>query len=351
MKNNKKEIVHLFKEIEKRIDALDFNLLYPDFKPYNFAFYDDKIVVFKDKIIPYDNRFVGNTAIVIDDEYLAIWKIDSIFVHYNVLTSKIVHEMFHAWQWSQKELRFPNEFLGLGYLYEKFNISLKYDETKSLLKALEDEDKSALERFVGYRERRRKDYINETTYEEDIETIEGMARYVELQVLKQLDGAEYQKAYDTLKNTIKNIRNYIPIRSISYEIGALMLLVKDLFLLDVKHKIGEETRNIYNILFDSFERKEYFYENTSLNLNFLEEYYEQITSRITYVLSRNPRIHLCDQVIGFDPLNSFRIGQYVYYRHFVMIEHDNKQIFIRNECVGEINEYNQVYIIFERTAI
>jgi len=351
LKNNKKEILHLFKEIEKRIETLDFNILYPDFKPYNFALYNDKIVVFKDRIIPYDNRFMGNTAIVIDGDFLAIWKIDSIYVHFNVLTSKIIHEMFHAWQMSKNELRFPNEFQGLGYLYEKFNISLKYDETKSLLKAYEDDDKSALERFVGYRERRRKDYINETTYEEGIETIEGMARYVELQVLKQLDVAEYQKAYDSLKNTIKNIRNYIPIRSISYEIGALMLLVKDRFLIDVKHNIGEETRNIYNILFDSIERKEYFYENTSLNLDFLEEYYEQIASRITYVLSHNPRINLCDQVIGFDPLNSFRIGQYVYYRHFVMIEQNNKQIFIRSECVGEINEFNQVYIIYERTAI
>lgn len=349
VKQNKKAILDLYKSVEQKIKSLDFEKIYPGFKPYDFALYDENIVVFKDKIIPYDRRFVGNTAIKFDDDFLAIWQIESIYVHYNVLTSKIIHEMFHAWQMNLGEKRFPNEFRGLGYLYEKYNIATKYEETKFLLKAYEEEDLSSLEKFVSLRERRRKDYIYEVEYEEGIETIEGMAKYVELQVLKQLDVNDYQKAYDQLKSGVKNIKNYIPIRIISYDIGALMLLVKDRFGFEVNEKIGIETNNIFHILFDQIEPKDSYYENTVLDLSFLEEYYESIMSRIKYVLGSNPKIHDCDSVIGFDPINSFRIGKYVYYRHFVMIENQSNQKFIPNESVGELDDFNQVYVIYERS--
>ncbi|MFA7076556.1 MAG: hypothetical protein WC152_07835 [Candidatus Izemoplasmatales bacterium] len=351
MKNNKKALIEVYKEINSRIKTIDFNLLYPGFKPVDFALYNDKIVVFKDKVIPYDSRFVGNTAIFFEDSYLAIWKLDSIYVHYNILTSKIVHEMFHAWQFSNNELRFPNEFLGLRYLYEKFNLGLKFDETKYLLKAYEDDDFTALETFISLRNKRKKDYVNEISYEEGIETIEGMARYVELKALKELDFSEFQKSYEQLKSLIKNLNNYIPIRVISYEIGALMMLVKDKYNLSIEHQIGIETRNIYNILFDDIEYKDIPYEDNNLNFSFLEEYYQKMTLRISSVLSSNPKIISCDSVIGFDPLNSFQIGKYIYFRHFVMIKIGHQQIFVHNESVGETDDLNRVFVIYEKKTI
>jgi len=82
----------------------------------------------------------------------------------------------------------------------------------------------------------------------------------------------------------------------------------------------------------------------------LVEYYQAITYRITAILESNPRVHLCEEVIGFDPLNSFRIGQYVHYRHFVMIQKNNQQLFIHNESVGEINVENRVFVIYEKNG-
>ena len=67
---------------------------------------------------------VGMTSIEpieFEGKIIAIWRIDSIYIHYNVLASKIVHEMFHAFQMSFSEKRFPNEFQGLFYHYEKYN--------------------------------------------------------------------------------------------------------------------------------------------------------------------------------------------------------------------------------------
>ncbi|MGD9964592.1 MAG: hypothetical protein AB7S96_04490 [Candidatus Izemoplasmatales bacterium] len=349
MSSHKREMLELYRNIEKLIERLDFNLIYPGFTRYNFALYNEKIVVFKDLVIPHDQRFTGNTAIIYEGEYIAIWQVETFFLHYHVLASKIVHEMFHAWQFSQGEKRFPNEFIGLGYLYEKYNIALKYDETKMLLKAFEEEDKEALDKFVAYREKRRRDYVNELFYEEGIETIEGMAKFVELEALKQLDTEEYLKAYEALKKAIKNIRNYIPIRNISYEIGALILMTAQKFNMSFVHDIKNEEKPIYDLLFSDFNKESIFYENNNLDLSFLEKYYESIGSRINYVLMNNPKVHKCDKVIGFDPLNSFRIDRYVYYRHFVMIESDNQQLFIANESIGEVNEYNQVFLIYEKT--
>lgn len=348
MKIRKKEIKDLHKLISNKIKSLDFKKIYPGFRPFDFALYTDNFVVLKDQVIKYDNRFIGNTAIIYEGEYLAIWKIDSVFMHYNILTSKIIHEMFHAYQYKSEEKRFPNEFFGLGYLYEKFNIATKYDETKYLLKAIEDDDMTSLLRFIALRERRRRDYENDLLYEEGIETVEGTAKYVELQVLQQISVADYQKTYDELKSNIKNIRNYMPIRHISYDIGCLLLMAKDRFNLDFNYEIGNETRNVYQLLFNEFERIEYFHENTVLDLNFLDEYYQSIVDNVNRVLISNPKIHQCDQVIGFDPLNSFRVDKYVYYRHFVMIRQANKELFIHNESVGEVNEFNQVFAIYER---
>ena len=348
LKENKKQFIELYHIIEEKINSIDFDLLYQGFKPYDFALYNDNYVFLKDKIIPLDNRFIGNTAIVYEDSYLAIWMIDSVFVHHNSLASKIVHEMFHAFQMSKNELRFPNEFLGLGYLYEKFNIALKYDETKLLLKAYEDEDKEALVKFVSYRERRRKDYLNELNYEEGIETVEGTAKFVELKALKFLDKLEFLKEYDKLKDNIKNLKYYIPIRNVCYDIGALMLLIKERLELNYSYEIKDEQRNNYELIFSEFEAQEIYYENTMLNLNFLEEYYEAIVERIEAILLSNPKIHQIDKIIGFDPLNSFRINNHLYFKYFLMFEHNQKQIYLKNECVVELDEFNQVIAVYER---
>jgi len=348
MKNTKRNMIDIYNTIEKKINTINFEKLFLGFPRFEFALYNDNIVVMKDQIIPYDNRFIGNTSITYEGKHIAIWKIDTIYVHFNTLATKIVHEMFHAWQMKLQEKRFPNEHQGLFYHYEKYNISMKFDETKYLLKAYEDEDKNALEKFVNLRERRRRDYPLEVQFEEGVETIEGMATYVELEALKMLDVDEYHKAYDRLKDSIKNIGHYIPIRAVSYDVGALMIMVAKSLEMEYVHEIGEEDRPLYKLIFTDVPLIDFYYENTLVDLEFLDGYYQDILSRITNVLISNPRIHHCDYVVGFDPLNTFKIEKYVYYRHFVMIQSNDRQIFIRNEAVGELDEFGQAYLIYER---
>lgn len=349
MKNDKKHLIEIYRTIEKKLKTLNFSDFFPGFQIMDFALYNDKIVVLKDEVIPYDRRFVGNTSIIYNNKRIAIWKIESIYVHFNILTSKIVHEMFHAWQMESGELRFPNEFKGLFYHYEKYNISMKFDETKLLLKAFENEDFEALKQFKTLREKRRLDYGFELGYEEGIETIEGMATFVELEALEHLDPSDFQKAYDKLKESIKNIGHYIPIRAVAYDIGALMLLTAKKYHMDFSHIIGKEKQNIYEIIFNDVETIEFYYENSLVDLNFLDAYYQDTLAKISDILTNSPKVYQCDQVIGFDPLNTFRINQYIYYKHFVMIKSRGEQVFVPTAAVGEINDLQEVFVIYQKT--
>ncbi len=349
MKKNRKTLLNLYKAIKKIISKIDFESIYPGFEPFNFALYDEEYVIFNNKVLPYDHRFVGNTAIYYEKDFIAIWKIDSIYVHYNILASKIIHEMFHAWQYTLKEKRFPDEFIGLSYAYEKYNINLKFDETQALLRAYENEDYIEIEKFKYLRESRRKDYHNELYYEEGIETVEGTAKYIELKVLELIDREAYEEAYQKLKESVKTIKNYLPIRGVSYDIGALMHLVREKFNLKMSFKIVLETKQIFDLIFADIPTKRFEYTESYEDFRFLEEYYRSISERISIVLTNNPKIHRCDQVVGFDPMNSFRVGKYVHYRHFVMIMSGGKQEFIPTESVGEVDDFNRIFVVYQRS--
>ncbi|MGD9964477.1 MAG: hypothetical protein AB7S96_03900, partial [Candidatus Izemoplasmatales bacterium] len=79
MSTHKREMLELYRNIEELIENLNFNLIYPGFTKYNFALYNEKIVVFKDLVIPHDHRFTGNTAIIYEGEYIAIWQVETFF--------------------------------------------------------------------------------------------------------------------------------------------------------------------------------------------------------------------------------------------------------------------------------
>ena len=53
----------LIKEINEKLNSLDFNKIWEGFKIYDYALYNDKNVYLKDNVFPVDNRFLGNTSI------------------------------------------------------------------------------------------------------------------------------------------------------------------------------------------------------------------------------------------------------------------------------------------------
>ena len=209
--------------IKQYIDKVDFSLLWDGFKPLKFALYNEKECFFDGHYINKTNDFIANTSIKYNNEVIAIWNvmedIDPI-----ILASKMVHEMFHGYQMINNESRFPNEMDALyNYKYDDLNLSIKYEENKLINNLLDNFNYDDFNRLLRYRKYRYNHFNYEYTYESKIEQIEGSANYVELNSLKQLSIELYQNKLNGLKDRIINKNNYLPIRILSYDIGALLL--------------------------------------------------------------------------------------------------------------------------------
>lgn len=215
----------LYYEINKYIKLIDFNKLWDGFKPLKFALYNDKECFFNGEYIEKTNEFLANTSIIYKGEAIAIWNvndnIDSI-----TLTSKMVHEMFHGFQMINNESRFPNEIDALyKYKYNDDNLSIKLNENKILVELIEDFDLNKFNKFLALRKYRYTKHNYEYIYESNIEQIEGTANYIELNVLKQLSSKLYITKLNEMKNNIVDPLNMLPIRVVSYDIGAILLTI------------------------------------------------------------------------------------------------------------------------------
>ena len=97
-----------------------------------FALYTDNECFFNGAYIKKTNAFLANTSILYNGEWIAIWNVQE-EMNPIVLTSKIIHEMFHGFQMMQNESRFCDDLDALyNYKYEEDNLNLKVKENKLL---------------------------------------------------------------------------------------------------------------------------------------------------------------------------------------------------------------------------
>lgn len=336
---------HLYKEIKKRINDLDFKRLWPGFHYYDFALYNDSIVIMDDKEIPNDERFIGNTAIKIDgDKYIAIWKIIGSPNSYDIdiLASKLVHEMFHAFQYENNENRWPNEYLALDYHYSEENLSTKMTESEFLIKSFQNSNLDDLVLFATMRKKRAKSSAFELKYETEIETVEGMANYVELKSLEHFSKQKFNESINDIINNLRILNNYLPIRHISYSIGALLILVAEKLKLKFIHEIGNEEKTISEIITSQVQiLSDYVSEKRSIDKKVISDYINDLSSRITRVTSETGlNKYKVDKLIGFDPLNTRKFQNMIYFKHFVAIVSGGETKYIFGESVGIVDDNN-----------
>ncbi|MBQ1849658.1 MAG: hypothetical protein II139_04755, partial [Lachnospiraceae bacterium] len=205
------------------IASLDLDSIWPGFKPLKFALYDDEKCFFDGHYIEKTDAFCANTSIVYEGEQIAIWMVQQELDN-AVLTSKIVHEMFHGYQSIMGWDCWPNELEALyNYQYDAENLSLKLRENELLLALSDHFDASALDELLAHRKRRSVKYPYEFSYESKVEEIEGTANYVEWQVLKQLDKTKAGALIEQMRAVLTKPEYLFPIRISSYFTGALMI--------------------------------------------------------------------------------------------------------------------------------
>ena len=213
----------LHAQVKQAILSLDFNAIWPGFKPLRFALYDNEICCFDGHYIDKTDEFCANTSIVYQGEQIAIWMFQQ-EMEIPVLASKIVHEMFHGYQNIMGWDCWPNELEALyKYEYNAENLSLKLHENKLLLALLEHFDDSVLKELLAHRKIRSMRFPYEFSYESKVEEIEGTANYVEWQALKQLDENKADELVKQMHARTTKAEYLFPVRISCYYSGALMI--------------------------------------------------------------------------------------------------------------------------------
>lgn len=222
-----------YKMLEEQIARVDFSVLWKGFTPLKFAIYDDEHAFFDGRFVEKTNEFTANTTINYRGEDIAIWYLegDSVRVDPESLASKIIHEMFHAFQQKNGESREAKELEALvRYRYHVENLGARYKEAtllRSLLEIENDKDAAAQRecflQLLALRAARKERFPYEYDYEARTEQIEGSATYVELRALEQLSPEKALKERMRLLAFIEDVSNCFPVRPLCYASGAFLL--------------------------------------------------------------------------------------------------------------------------------
>lgn len=301
----------LYSVIDNILSKVDFNSIWQGFFKFDFALYNNDKVYLKNEIIPYDNRFLGNTAIDYDGKIIAIWFVDSPETEDSeFLAADIVHEMFHAFQKLKEEKRFPSDLELLTYPDNLDNFQCKLIENEYLAKALLEKDILALKKFIAIR-KTREFLIKDIIYQEyRAETFEGMAEYAGLMALEQINKEKFNIRLTEHLSKLTNPRNLLfnP-RHLSYYTGAVLCYCLRLLGIDFYHKLSDEPT-----LFEIISKK-----INNLVDNF-DEFTKNKRERFESFLKNHTTVYQKDAIIcGYDPMNMIRLGNKILCDHFVMI--------------------------------
>lgn len=338
------------KNLQARLNSLDYGRLWPGFHLFPFAIYDDKNVFFPDRpTLPWDPRFSGNTAIDFEGKPLAIWNgKESPVSDQDVLTAKLVHEMFHAFQKEQGETRWANEMEGLRYVYDAGNLCKKYMENFHLSGFNYSFSLETWRILLAFRNARAAAFPEAIRYESRIETIEGLAQFVELGVLRQLDLGKFRVGVRQISDFLNDPKKLFPIRGACYQSGTMMCIIAEENGIPFHHEIGRETRPLHEILGEGIPAHDHKVRIQSVVTEteaFLAERHERLERFLDSaetVWSGNL------DLVGFDPMNGFLDGNRLFSPRFLMVKNASGSHYLEGESVAVMDESFRITEVFQK---
>ena len=340
MSSNLKE---LYCEVKKYIEMIDFSKLWNGFNPFKFALYNENECFYDGNYIEKTPEFLANTAISYNGEIIAIWNVQSEYDPI-ILTSKLVHEMFHGFQMANNESRFFDDLDSLyNYKYDENNLGLKLRENQLIYQLVDNFDEDKFNELLKIRKYRFNNFQYEYHYESSIEQIEGSANYVELSCLKQLSGELFNRKLTTIKESIINANNMLPIRVISYDIGALLLLIMCENNIKFDNSFSKITFS-ENILLDIKEEK--YIVDTSIK-EVIENYFLKADNIINEAIKKNDVVtNIPSEILGVNIYNAIYYNNHMVSTYFVMYGlKDDKKIEYGNFVI-ETKEYKKLTKIY-----
>ncbi len=218
------DLASVYGRIEERLEKIDFPALFRDFCRFPFAVYDETRAYMEGAYFDRPAEFMANTSVKYNGRDTAIWLLTEEPGDYDTLTSKIVHEMLHAFQNASGETRWADERGALvKYRNDPANVSARLEEAACMKACLTGDSPEAFRRLLSLRKARQERFAFEYDYEARIEQIEGTANYVELSVLAQLNPGLAEKRWEGLLEKLADPARYFPARAVTYMTGAAMI--------------------------------------------------------------------------------------------------------------------------------
>jgi hypothetical protein len=357
--------MQIMKELNDLMELVDFSKLWNGFEKTKYAIYNDKnfyindnegleLELVKDDFCftgKTDERFIGNTAILIDNNYIAIWNQDSIHKDLNSvrLASLIIHEMFHCFQLAKGERRFANELLGVSYPMTIENISLRTLERQYLLDANLETDKEKKMKLVTlfYITRKKRELLigNIIEYEKAIETIEGAAVYVEYKALDQLMASNsisligYTRGFTDINEKNLNIRHS------TYNQGLLLGLIADECIPNWKERFTDSTLFLSDFILSELQINEIELGDKHENQKEIEDCITNWIDQRDLVFDefeRKSKLNSLEdgfQITGFDPMNIVKRNQEIIHKNFLRVKIENCEQVIKGPVKTTIGEH------------
>ncbi len=339
----------IYNQLKNKLKEVNFTELWPGFKGYDFALYDEFKVITDDSTMNWDMRFIGNTAIHFEGKWLAIWNMDTIPANYDLdlLCANMVHEMFHCFQQEKNERKYANEISGLEYPMNSDNFVLKVKEKGILLKAYLEKNNlkkyELLKNFISIRTKRKALIGDAILYEYAIESFEGVAVYTEFKALKQCSNEKIQPYLVARELVDKDI---LKIRENSYLPGMLLALIMDDLTPEWKNNFIEGDNYIYDLLSQNIGIYNYPIDidgdiRNQVNIIIKEKniYFHQLVDS----LMQNKDVKEIVEnyfIIGFDPLNMVKQDDLIYHSHMVKVKIDNNERLIKGPVLTVVDKSN-----------
>lgn len=333
-------MIQEYKGLQEQLEKVNFDLAWKGFHEYPFALYNDEWVYFEKEQIPYDTRFLGNSTICYEGQQIAIWRLgDGSEKDYELWASMMVHEMFHAHQMTHGETRFPKDLESMMYPDVLENWQMKYWENQMMAQAINEGSSSAARKLeeIGRSREHRKSLIGEfIECEQGTETTEGIAEFVGMEALRQINTAKYRTKIQDYANHMKKLdKSQLQVRGMAYWSGVLLLTLAREARLSIEHELTE-TRYLSEILAErqssssegrTIERiREEAGKIQGIEKLLAEEKEEKKTKincffRGTVDRQVRKRFHenQC-RICGYDPMNMIRMDDQILCTNFIMLQ-------------------------------
>lgn len=278
------DLPKIYSLIKKQISSIDFEILWPDFHPYDFAVYNDYEVCLNGILIPKTDDFLANTAIFYKGKWTAIFAVGEV-EDIDILTSKIIHEMFHAFQLENNESRFPNELEAIQkHEYTVENLTAKLHENRLLVKVLKDGfDKKLWNELLMSKKHRMEKHNYSYMYEAKAEQIEGTANYIELISLQNINEEKYQIKLEKMMSSIGKTESLFPIRISLYNSGALLIKLLKEKMIFFNHGFSELPFSVS--ILDTVDYKDVSYNDDNEVIKSIDHYYQSLDELIDWIRS------------------------------------------------------------------